>query len=85
MASSRAPEVNRDLKFVMDMLSLKTGKGGEITITFGAVQRNDHELAVLSRSMAEILLDLASGIGHRSSGRGYRRASHGAIGTACHR
>ena len=62
MASSRAPEVNRDLKFVMDMLSLKTGKGGEITITFGAVQRNDHELAVLSRSMAEILLDLASGI-----------------------
>jgi hypothetical protein len=62
LAGSRTTQVNQDLKFVMDTLNLRPGKDGELTIVFGAVQRNDRELAVLSRSMAEILIDLASGI-----------------------
>lgn len=62
LASSRTPQVNRDLKFVMETLHLRPGPDGEITIAFGAVQRSDKELAVLSRSMLEILIELALGI-----------------------
>ncbi len=62
LASSRSAAVNRDLKFVADVLHLRPGKDGEITIVFGAVQRDEKELAVLSRSMLEILIELASGI-----------------------
>lgn len=62
LARGRSPQVNQDLKFVSDTLNLRPGKDGELTITFGAVPRNDKELAVLSRSMAEIFIELASGI-----------------------
>jgi hypothetical protein len=62
LANSRAPQVNQDLKFVADTLHLKPGKDGEITIVFGAVQRGEKELAVLSRSMVAILIELASGV-----------------------
>ena len=62
LAGSRTAQVNQDLKFVSDTLNLKPGKNGEIALVFGAVQRNDKELAVLSRSMAEILIELAGGI-----------------------
>jgi len=62
LASSRSPQVNQDLKFVSDTLRLRPGKDGDLTITFGAVSRNDKELAVLSRSMAEIFVELAAGI-----------------------
>ncbi|HBK04391.1 MAG TPA: hypothetical protein DDZ81_00865 [Acetobacteraceae bacterium] len=62
LASSRTPQVNQDLNFVMDTLHLRPGKDGELAIVFGAVQRNEKEFAVLSRSMAEILIDLAAGI-----------------------
>jgi hypothetical protein len=62
LASSLTSQVNQDLKFVLDTLHLKPGKNGEVLIVFGAVQRNDKELAVLSRSMAEILIDLAVGV-----------------------
>ena len=62
LASSRTPQVNQDLKFVMDTLGLRPGKDDEVAIVFGAVQRSAKELAVLSRSMAEILIELAAGI-----------------------
>ncbi len=62
LARGRTPQVNQDLKFVSDTLRLRPGKDGEISIVFGAVPRNDRELAVLSRSMIEILIELASGI-----------------------
>ncbi len=62
LAGSRTPQVDQDLKFVMDTLHLKPGKDGEVTLVFGAVPRSDKELAVLSRSMAEILVELAAGI-----------------------
>ena len=62
LAGNRSLEVNRDLKFLMDTLHLRPSKNGEISITFGAVQRAENELAVFSRSMVEILVELASGI-----------------------
>jgi len=62
LARSRSPQVNQDLKFVSDTLHFRPGKDGELTITFGAVPRSDKELAVLSRSMAEIFIELAAGI-----------------------
>lgn len=61
-APSRTAQVNQDLKFLSDTLNLKPGKNGEIAIVLSAVQRNDRELAVLSRSMTEILIELAAGI-----------------------
>jgi len=62
LAGKRSPEVDRDLAFVTDTLHLRPGKDRQFSITFGALQGNDHELAVLSRSMLEILLELASGV-----------------------
>jgi hypothetical protein len=62
LTPNRTPEVNRDLEFLRSTLRLKPGKHGELSIVFGAVQRNQGELAVLSRSMLEILIELASGI-----------------------
>jgi hypothetical protein len=62
LSGSRTEQVNQDLNFVMDTLKLRPGKDGELTIAFGAVQRSDRELAVLSRSMVEILIDLALGV-----------------------
>lgn len=62
LATDRTPQVNQDLKFVLDTLHLNPGKDGEVKIVFGAIQRSDKELAVFSRSMAEILIELAGGI-----------------------
>jgi len=62
LASSRATQVNQDLQLVSDTLRLKPGKDGELTIVLGPVPRGDRELAVLSRSMAEIFIELAAGI-----------------------
>ncbi|QQS14237.1 MAG: hypothetical protein IPK81_08735 [Rhodospirillales bacterium] len=62
LTPSRSPEVNRDLKFLSDTLNLRPGRNNEFDVVFGATQRNDRELAVLSRSMTEILVELAGGI-----------------------
>jgi len=62
LASSRSAQVDQDLTFVAKTLRLKPGKGGELTIVFGAVPRGERELAVLSRSMAEIFIELGGGI-----------------------
>jgi len=59
--SHPTPEIQRDVQFVYDTLKLKP-KSGEITLTFGATQRAPNDIAVLSRSMAEILIEIASGI-----------------------
>jgi hypothetical protein len=73
LAGRRTPEVERDLQFVQKTLSVIPGKNGELTLTFGALPRSDKEIAVLSRSMLEILLEIAAGIdvpgAHVSEGR----------------
>lgn len=56
-----APEIEADMKFVRDTLNLEQG-ASSINLTFGAVQRNNREVAMLSRSMFEILLELGANV-----------------------
>lgn len=53
------PAVEQDSRFVRTTLGLQPD-ARELTLTFGAVPRNDQELAVLTRSMLEILLELGA-------------------------
>jgi hypothetical protein len=62
IGEGQVPQVRQDVKFVRDTLNLKPTKSGELTIAFGPGQRSGAELAVLSRSMGEILVELAMGI-----------------------
>jgi hypothetical protein len=57
----RRPEARRDIEFVARTLRLSP-KNGEVTLTYGAVQRKKDELAVLSSSMLEILNDISGDI-----------------------
>ena len=62
LAEGRSPQTEQDLNLVMRTLRLKPGKSGEFVITFSAVPRTDAELAVLSRSMMEVLIELSGGV-----------------------
>ncbi len=71
-ASDVTPDIQRDLEFIAETLNLRAD-GGEIALEYGALQRRPNELAVLSRSMLEIMVELSSGItvpaAHVASGR----------------
>ena len=60
---SRHPtaQMQRDIQFVYDTLKLKPERG-EIVLSFGATQSAPNEIAMLSRSMVEILQQIAAGI-----------------------
>ena len=58
----QAGATNADYQFVLKALQINPGPEGEINLTFGAQPRNDKEIAVLSRSMLGILLEVANGI-----------------------
>jgi hypothetical protein len=60
---SRHPttEMRRDVQFVYDTLKL-TPEKGEILLGFGATQSAPNEIAILSRSMVDILGQIAAGI-----------------------
>jgi hypothetical protein len=62
LSSSRSDQSKRDLDFVLSALGLVPGRDRELTLTFGALARNDKEIAVLSRSMLGVLLEVASGV-----------------------
>lgn len=62
LSERRFAEVRKDLEFVRKVLGVRPEQGGELTLTFGALPRNDHEIALLSRSMLEVLLEVAVGI-----------------------
>jgi hypothetical protein len=66
------PEIRRDVQFLSDTLNLRA-EDGEITLTYGALPRAPNELAVLSRSMIEIMVELAADVDvpadHVSRGR----------------
>jgi hypothetical protein len=51
--------VEQDIRFVRSVLGIKQD-ARELNLTFGAVPRNDQELALLTRSMLEILLELSA-------------------------
>ncbi len=76
----RSPEVEQDAELVRRILNL-TPENGEVTLTFGALQRSANELAVLSRSMLEILLELAARIEvptqHATDGRTFANVEIG--------
>lgn len=55
------PEVQQDVDFIKSVLDLRT-ENGEITLEYGSLQRNPSELAVLSRSMIEIMQELSADI-----------------------
>jgi hypothetical protein len=60
-AAGITPEIQRDIEFVRDTLHIKP-KNGEIKLVYGALQSSPDELAVLSRSMLEIMQELSADI-----------------------
>jgi hypothetical protein len=62
VSAKRAPDVGEDLRFVQQTLGFNPNQNGEIRITFGLLPRAPNEMAVLTRSMVEILGELAQGI-----------------------
>jgi hypothetical protein len=62
VSAKRAPEVAEDLKFIEQTLGFAPDKRGEVLINFGLLPRAPNEMAVLTRSMVEILGELAQGI-----------------------
>jgi len=57
--SAASPAVATDQKFVRETLNLDPA-ATDITLTFGAIQRSNREVAMLSRSMLEILLEIGA-------------------------
>jgi hypothetical protein len=62
ITEGRSPQSIKDVAFISETLKLRPDKQGEFVIVFGAIPRTGKELAVLSRSMGNILVDLAMGI-----------------------
>jgi hypothetical protein len=56
------PELNRDIEFVAKTLNLELQKKGEISLSFGAHQTRPSEIALLTRSMLEIMIEAGAGI-----------------------
>jgi hypothetical protein len=56
-----APEVQQQIYKVRDLLDIKRD-AENITVVYGSAAKNDEELAMVTRSMMEILMDIASSI-----------------------
>ena len=73
LSSERSEAVNQDLQYVQKTLGVIPDRNGEVAVSFGLLPRGPNEIALLTRSMAEILLELAAGIevppGHVAQGR----------------
>ena len=55
------PQVANDLKQMRQLLGLQAGSS-QFLVTFGEVPRNDKEMAINTRSMLEVMLELGAGI-----------------------
>lgn len=62
LSGERAAAVGDDLQFVRKTLGVTPDRNGEVTVSFGLLPRSPNEIAVLTRSMAEILLEVSAGI-----------------------
>ena len=60
-AGQVTPEIQQDIELVRRTLKL-TAEDGNVVLAYGAVQRSGNELAVLSRSMIEILQEFGARI-----------------------
>lgn len=56
-----APEVQQEIFKVRDLLGIKRDTAN-INVVYGSAARNDEELAMVTRSMLEILMDIAASI-----------------------
>ncbi len=54
--------IERDVRYVMTTLKLRPDRDGGLRIASGAVARDEHELALLTRSMLETLQEIGAGI-----------------------
>ena len=57
--SKLTPAVEQDIRFLRTALGIQI-EASELSLTFGAVPRNDRELAVLTRSILEMLIELGA-------------------------
>ena len=57
--SKLTPAVEQDIRFLRTVLGIQI-EARELSLTFGAVPRNDRELAVLTRSILEMLIELGA-------------------------
>jgi hypothetical protein len=55
------PDVTTDIRFVKDTLGIKS-ENNEIPLTFGSERRSDNQIALLTRTMWEILAELSTGV-----------------------
>jgi hypothetical protein len=62
LTAQRAHSVDQDLQFVRRTLGVTPDRNGEVSVSFGLLPRGPSEIALLTRSMAEILLEVAAGI-----------------------
>ena len=62
LTAQRAQSVDQDLQFVRRTLGVTPDRNGEVSVSFGLLPRGPSEIALLTRSMAEILLEVAAGI-----------------------
>ena len=60
--SRRSAEADQDLQFVRKTLGTGSNPNGEVTVVFGLLPREPNEIAILTRSMLEILLEISAGI-----------------------
>jgi hypothetical protein len=58
-AAGMSEATARDIRTLSEILNID-GTGGELTLTFGSVARNRSEIALLTRSMAEIFSEIAA-------------------------
>src|ERR1700733_5283443 len=61
-AARRAQSVDQDLQFVRRTLGVTPDRNGEVSVSFGLLPHGPSEIALLTRSMAEILLEVGAGI-----------------------
>lgn len=59
--NDETPEIARDVRALRGALGIST-EAKELRVVYGSMPRNDAELALVTRSMLEILIDLASAI-----------------------
>jgi hypothetical protein len=55
------PEIQEEIRTLRDLLGIRTG-GPDIRVVYGSASTNDGELAMVTRSFLEILLDTAASI-----------------------
>jgi hypothetical protein len=62
LSSKRAEAASEDLQYIRKVLGVAPDRNGEVAVSFGLLPRSANEIALLTRSMAEILLEVSAGI-----------------------